>query len=152
MTLHYRQDLKPKARTLRTNMTDAEQLLWHHLRRRQILGIQFFRQRPIGNCIADFYAPAIHLVIEVDGGQHLDPAGMASDARRTAMLVAQRLEVIRYDNLQVLTETVQVLEEIYRIIGERKSLPPCRPRVPLHRDTVSRASGMPLETPAQPSL
>ena len=126
MTLHYRQYLKQKARTLRTNMTDAEQLLWHHLRRKQILGIQFFRQRPIGNYIADFFAPTIDLVIEVDGGQHLEPDNMESDARRTAMLTAQGLKVVRFDNLQVLTETIQVLEEIYRIISERKS-----PSIPL---------------------
>ena len=115
-------------------------------------GIQFYRQRPISNYIVDFYAPSIGLVIEVDGGQHFEPAGLESDARRTAHLEKLGLKVVRYDNMQLLKETVFVLEEIYRIVGDRKSLPPCRPRVPLHRDTVARASGMSLETPSQPSL
>ena len=152
MTLHYRHDLKVKARDLRANMTNAEQLLWLHLRRKQLLDIQFYRQRPIGKYIVDFYAPTISLAIEVDGGQHFEPDAIEADARRTAWLAAQGLGVVRYDNLQVIKETSQVLEEIYRIVGERKSLPPCRPRIPLHRDTVSRAGGMPLEIPSQPSL
>ena len=122
MTLHYRHDLKQKARDLRANMTSAEQLLWFHLRRKQLLGIPFYRQRPIGKYIVDFYASAISLVIEVDGGQHFEPAGIDSDSRRTAMLAAQGLVVVRYDNLQVIKETVQVLEEIYRIVDHRKSL------------------------------
>ena len=126
MTLHYRHDLKHKARDLRTNMTNAEQLLWFHLRRKQILGVQFYRQRPIGKYIVDFYAPTIRLVIEVDGGQHFEPAAIDADSRRTAFLAMQRLEVVRYDNLQVIKKTLQVLEEIYRIISHRKS-----PSIPL---------------------
>ena len=123
MTLHYRHDLKQKARNLRTSMTSAEQLLWFHLRRKQLLGIPFYRQRPIGQYIVDFYAPAIRLVIEVDGGQHFEAAGIAADTHRSAFLTAQGLAVVRYDNLQVIKETLQVLEEIYRLISDRKSLP-----------------------------
>lgn len=123
MPFQYRHDLKQKARDLRSHMTHAEQRLWFHLRRKQLLGVQFFRQRPISEYIVDFYAPAINLVIEVDGGQHFEPASLEYDSRRSAFLVAQGLEVIRYDNLQVINETTHVLEEIYRIVGGRKSLP-----------------------------
>ncbi|MEO8102372.1 MAG: endonuclease domain-containing protein [Betaproteobacteria bacterium] len=98
-------------------------MLWFHLRRKQILGITFYRQRPIGPYIVDFYAPAIRLVMEVDGGQHVEPAGIEGDSRRSAFLLSQGLEVVRFDNLQVIKETVQVLEEIYRIVDQRKSLP-----------------------------
>lgn len=122
MTLHYRPDLKQMARNLRTNMTDAEQLLWFHLRRRQILDIPFYQQRPIGQYIVDFYAPAIRLVIELDGGQHFEAVNIKTDLRRTAFLTAQGLMVVRYDNLHVIRETIHVLEEIYRIIDHRKSL------------------------------
>ena len=69
----YNRRLKIKARSLRTKPTDAELHLWQRLRRKQILGVQFYRQKPIANYIADFYAPAAKLVVEVDGAQHLEP-------------------------------------------------------------------------------
>lgn len=65
--LHYNPRLKTRARSLRSNPTDAEQRLWSRLRRKQMLGVQFYRQRTIGNYIVDFYAPAVSLAIEVDG-------------------------------------------------------------------------------------
>ena len=70
--LPYGQNLKSPARELRSGMTDAEQLLWSRVRRKQILGIQFYRQKPIGPFIVDFHAPAAGLVFEVDGGQHFE--------------------------------------------------------------------------------
>ncbi len=126
MPLPYRHCLKKSARDLRTSMTDSEQLLWFYIRRKQVFGIQFYRQRPIGNYIVDFYAPTIGLVIEVDGGQHFEQAGLEYDARRTVYLEKLGLEVARYGNMQVLKETSFVLEEIYRIIDDRKS-----PSIPL---------------------
>ena len=62
--LRYNPRLKTRARSLRTNLTDAEKHLWNRLRRKQILGVQFYRQRPIGHYIVDFYAPAVRLVVE----------------------------------------------------------------------------------------
>ena len=56
-------------------MTDAEILLWHKLRRKQLFGLQFFRQKPLGNYIVDFYCPSARLVIEIDGGQHYTEEG-----------------------------------------------------------------------------
>ena len=67
-------------------MTDAEHRLWFRLRRKQLLGLQFYRQKPIGKYIVDFYAPAVALVIEVDGGQHFEEhlrQGGMSGARLT---------------------------------------------------------------------
>jgi very-short-patch-repair endonuclease len=55
--LHYNSRLKTKARSLRANPTDAELRLWYRLRRKQILGVQFYRQKTLGNYIVDFYAP-----------------------------------------------------------------------------------------------
>lgn len=62
----YKSTLKLFARNLRNNMTDAEQLLWSKLRRKQILGVQFYRQKPLANYIVDFYCAAANLVIELD--------------------------------------------------------------------------------------
>ena len=104
-------------------MTDAEQKLWFHLRRKQILDIVFYRQKPIGNYIVDFYAPSQKLVVEVDGAQHFDEANAANDVARSARLKALGLQVMRFNNLQVLEETSSVLEVIYSYIADRKSLP-----------------------------
>ena len=60
----YNKNLKQASRELRNNMPDAEQLLWQRLRRKQILGLQFYRQKPILNFIVDFYCSAANIVIE----------------------------------------------------------------------------------------
>jgi very-short-patch-repair endonuclease len=52
--LPYNRRLKPNARRLRSHMTDSEQVLWSRLRRKQLLGVQFYRQTPIGNYVVDF--------------------------------------------------------------------------------------------------
>ena len=121
--LTYRADLKAKARQLRTNMTDAEQKLWYHVRRKQILGVQFFRQRPIGEYIVDFHAPTVKLVIELDGSQHMEDHAIGYDSIRSAYLEKLGLRVLRFNNLQVLNETESVLDVINRFIHDRTSLP-----------------------------
>jgi len=63
-------------------MTDAEQLLWKYVRRKQLCDIQFYRQKPIGHYIVDFYAPAAKLVIEIDGGIKNPPARSATRCSR----------------------------------------------------------------------
>jgi very-short-patch-repair endonuclease len=68
------------------------------LRRKQILGSQFYRQKPIGNYSADFYAPAAKWVIELDGAQHLDLRQAKYDAQRTRSIEEQGLKVLRCDD------------------------------------------------------
>jgi very-short-patch-repair endonuclease len=99
--LRYNPQLKGRARLQRSKLTDAEQCLWARLRRKQILGIQFYRQKPIGNYIADFYAPSARLVVEVDGSQHFDTPQAEYDRRRTAYLKRLGLRVLRYTDRQV---------------------------------------------------
>ncbi|MFZ2406772.1 MAG: endonuclease domain-containing protein [Methylobacter sp.] len=116
---HYNPKLKEHSRTLRTNMTDAEQLLWYHIRRKQIQGVQFYRQKPLLEFIVDFYCPAAKLVIELDGGQHFEEEHQAKDQSRDAALTRLGLRVLRFDNRQVLLETEVVLEVINMIVKER---------------------------------
>ena len=96
--LPYNRRLKTKARSLRTNPTDAELHLGYHLRRKQIFGVPFYRQKPIGNYIADFYAPRAKLVVELDGAQHLELGQAKYDAQRTRDLEQQGLKVLRFDD------------------------------------------------------
>jgi very-short-patch-repair endonuclease len=123
--LPYDPRLKGKARSLRAKLTDAEQRLWARLRRKQILGVQFYRQKPIGNYIADFFAPAVRLVVEVDGSQHFDPPQAEHDRRRTAYLKRQGLRVLRFTDRQVLLELDCVAEAIFRAVEDRN--PPYPP-------------------------
>ncbi len=116
--LEYNPELKVRARTLRRNLTDAEQHLWSRLRQKQILGIQFYRQRPIGNYIVDFYAPTTRLAIEVDGAHHFDTAQERYDGRRSEYLETLGLKVLRFDDRQVLLELDSVLEVIFRAVNE----------------------------------
>jgi very-short-patch-repair endonuclease len=126
--LPYSRNLKEPSRVLRREMTDAERALWLHLRGRQILGIQFYRQRPIGPFIVDFYAPGAKLVIEADGSQHLEEEHAKRDAARDEFLNDLGLMVLRFDNLRVLTETDAVVEEIFKVCNERQI--PLNPPLP----------------------
>ncbi len=115
----YNSKLKEHSRTLRTNMTDAEQLLWYHIRRKQIQGVQFYRQKPLLEFIVDFYCPAAKLVIELDGSQHFEQEHQAKDQSRDAALAKLGLHVLRFDNRQVVLETNAVLEVINTMVKER---------------------------------
>jgi very-short-patch-repair endonuclease len=108
--------LKPYARKLRCGMTDAEQRLWYRVRRKQLEGVQFYRQRPLGSYIADFYAPAANLVVEIDGSQHFTSAGRTLDGIREAALARMGLRVLRFDDRQVLLETDAVVETIWLVV------------------------------------
>jgi len=117
--LNYDAKLKPKARTLRSNMTDAEQRLWTRVRRKQILDVQFYRQKPLGGYIVDFYAPKASLVIELDGGQHFEAEQQDYDQRRTEFLQQQGLMVLRFTNLDVLQNIDGVMEKIFVVVRVR---------------------------------
>lgn len=103
-----------RVHALRTGATDAERRLWSHLRNRRLAGHKFRRQHPIGSCIADFACLEAGLVVEVDGGQHFEPDGVDSDARRTRLLNAAGFQVLRFDDRQVLAQTDDVLAAIHR--------------------------------------
>ena len=109
-----RADAKGKARELRGQMTDAEALLWQHLRGRRFQDFKFRRQRPLGPYILDFVCLEAGLVIEVDGGQHAEQE--AYDLARTELMESQGLAVIRFWNHEVMNETPAVLETIWQTL------------------------------------
>lgn len=113
---------KAFARELRSHQTDAEQQLWNRLRRKQLHGLQFYRQKPIGPYIVDFYCAAARLVIELDGSQHFEPEHQSTDQQRDAFLAQQGLLVLRFDNLQALKETDAVIQVVLRTLETR--IPP----------------------------
>ncbi len=117
--LRYRKNLKPIAQKLRKDMTESENVLWDRLRRKQLLGVQFCRQRPIGNYIADFIAPKAKLVIEVDGSQHMSDPVLIKDRERDEYLGKQGILVLRFSDSEVLKEIDAVMEVIFRRLSVR---------------------------------
>ncbi len=94
-------------------MTDAERLLWSRIRRKQLKGYQFYRQKIIGNYIVDFYCPKTRLIIELDGGQHYSEEGRKRDKKRDAYLKNIGLKVLRFSDREVFENLNGVLEKIY---------------------------------------
>jgi very-short-patch-repair endonuclease len=97
-------------KALRKRPTDAEQLLWKHLRLKQMEGLKFRRQQPIDNYIVDFVCLEKRIVIEVDGGQHA--VQKEADIERDAYLRQQGFDVIRFWNNEILQNINGVLEVI----------------------------------------
>ena len=110
--LKYNPNSKQNARRLRTEMTPSERTLWSRLRRKQLRGVQFYRQKPIGSYIVDFYAPESKLVVEMDGSQHLSSIHRQNDAERDSYLESAGLQVLRFNNIQVLQELDAVVDVI----------------------------------------
>ncbi|MGD8559316.1 MAG: endonuclease domain-containing protein [Gammaproteobacteria bacterium] len=115
----YNPKLKTTARTLRKRMTDSELKLWSRIRRKQIAGLQFYRQRPIGNYIVDFYCPGAQIVLEVDGSQHMNKPATQNDQYRDSYLKQQGIKVLRFDNLQIVKQLDAVVEEVHRTAASR---------------------------------
>jgi len=118
----YNENLIHLSRGLRSRPTDSETRLWQRLRRKQIHGVQFYRQKPLGDYIVDFHAPAAGLVVEVDGSQHLEPEQAEKDKIRDEYLRSRGLLVLRFYSRQVLLETEAVVQEIARKVKERKNV------------------------------
>ncbi|QAU25237.1 endonuclease domain-containing protein [Dyella sp. M7H15-1] len=99
-----------RAQALRQNMTDAERLLWRHLRNRLFSEQKFRRQHEIDRYIVDFVCADAQLVVELDGGQHAEQ--VEKDQERTRRLKAMGYRVLRFWNDDVLKNTEAVLEVI----------------------------------------
>ena len=112
-------------RKLRNTMTDAEIRLWQRMRSRQIAGCKFRRQHPFLDYVLDFVCLERRLVVEVDGGQHLESE---RDHVRDGRLQEAGFDVLRFWNNQVLQEMDAVVEVIWAALQEDTPTPsPPRP-------------------------
>jgi len=93
-------------------MTDAEKKLWSLLRSNR-LGLRFRRQVPYGDYVLDFFCVKAKLVVEADGGQHYTDQGLRGDRKRSADLRRDGLEVLRFSNIEILTNSDGVEQAIY---------------------------------------
>lgn len=108
-----------RSRQLRATASEAEQKLWHFLRRKQFSGLRFRRQFPLGPYFADFVCLPARLVVEVDGSQHAEPLQAAHDAGRTAWLNRNDFRVVRFWTDQVMTDIESVLNVIESVMREQ---------------------------------
>ena len=119
--LPYNEPLKEKARTLRSNPTPAEKLFWKTLRQMPFYKSQtFYRQKPIGSYVVDFYSHQLKLVIEIDGHSHGEIETKINDQKRTELLESKGLEVIRFTNPEVEKNIEAVMKKLEEIILKRK--------------------------------
>ncbi|MBI3701361.1 MAG: endonuclease domain-containing protein [Afipia sp.] len=120
---HVRMTTRGNARRLRRDSTDAERLMWKELRAHRLDGASFRRQTPIGPYIVDFVCHAARLIVEIDGGQHFEDAGLAADAQRDFYLRTQGFSVLRFSNADVLKNISGVLETILPHVKKNNPLP-----------------------------
>lgn len=107
--------LLDNAKSLRRNLTDAEQKLWYNLRAHRFMGLKFKRQKPVGCYVVDFVCIEKKLVIELDGGQHAD--SLKYDGERDAWLHSQGYTVLRFWNNELINEIEGVLERIRLVLS-----------------------------------
>ena len=110
--------MKARARSLRRNSTDAEVLVWQHLRSRRLLGCKFRRQVPIGKYIVDFLCEDPPIIIELDGGQHMEQERY--DQTRTNWLQANGFLVLRFWNNDIAENLEGVLESLFSTIEKSR--------------------------------
>jgi very-short-patch-repair endonuclease len=101
-----------RRRELRGQPTEAEALLWSHLRGRRLGGHKFRRQHPCGPFNLDFFCPARRLAVEIDRGPDFHPDARRRDRRRAELLAARGISVLRFAAHQVVAQTDAVLATI----------------------------------------
>ncbi len=119
MTIKYEKYLKRYSRDLRNSSTYSEILLWNELKGKQILNVQFNRQRPIGKYIVDFLCPKAKLIIELDGISHYNEEAFELDQIRQVDLEKMGYKVLRFHDEEVMDDRENVVREITDQVAKR---------------------------------
>ena len=107
--------------------------MWQHLRRNQVCGLKFSKQKPIGDYILDFYCHKIKLAIELDGDQHFYDRGKIKDRKRSDALEKLGIMILRFPNNEIYKNKEAVLERIFMVVDERLQKIQNLPNPPLKR-------------------
>ena len=108
-----------RAKQLRSNMTQAEQMVWECVKGKKILGLRFRPQHPMDLFIADFYCHPLKLVIEIDGGFHKSKDQKDYDIGREAELEKWGIKVVRFTNKEVESDIELIQRKIEQICTKR---------------------------------
>jgi|SRR4030095_3036160 very-short-patch-repair endonuclease len=117
----YNQKLKKFSKELRNNSTLSEVLLWKELKAGKMKGYKFNRQKPLNKYVADFYCKKINLIIEIDGYTHNDK--YQKDLKRQKELEELGMKFIRFDDLEIKFDLLNVLRKIENFIVELEKSP-----------------------------
>lgn len=107
-------ELEQAARAMRREPTVAEQLLWGALQKKQVAGLKFRRQHPVGRFVLDFYCPSIKLVVEVEGDIH--DSQPEQDAARTTVVETYGYRAMRFRNDEVMHDLPGVVSRIAAVV------------------------------------
>ncbi|WP_421805533.1 endonuclease domain-containing protein [Flagellimonas sp.] len=130
MIIKYNPKLKELARLLRRNATKSEIRLWQKLKRDQMHGYDFHRQKPIDEYIVDFFCNKLRLAIELDGYSHQLEGTWKKDVVKTKRLNELGIQVLRFSDTQVLYDMDNVLRAIEEYIFQfevNENTPPSIP-------------------------
>lgn len=117
--LKYLEQLTWAAKINRHKMTKAESKIWYEFLKNRPLNYKFTRQKPLDRFILDFYCSELLLIVEIDGGYHIEKQNY--DKERDKYLSCLNIETIRFKNEEVLNDLEKVKDEIERKIKERKA-------------------------------
>ncbi|MBX3430598.1 MAG: endonuclease domain-containing protein [Hyphomonadaceae bacterium] len=117
--------LRRRAKQMRGEMTPHEQAMWRLLHEGELVALNWRKQAPFGDYILDFVSHPARLVIEVDGGQHAEPANASRDAERTEHLRSEGYQVIRFWN----GEALGARDDVWRAIQNAALETPAAPRM-----------------------
>ena len=138
--LPYNPLLKERARELRTQGILSEVLFWNMVKNKQILWLDFDRQRIIGNYIVDFYLSSLGMVFEIDGSSHDDK--VEYDANRDEFLQSLGLQVIHILDHDVKKNIEWVMHIVRESIEKRR----------LEFEETTQPSGQPPHPVGHPSM
>jgi adenine-specific DNA-methyltransferase len=119
--------------------------LWCALKQVPVDGTHFRRQAPIGSDVVDFFCPAKHLIVELDGGHRNDDETAERDQKRQLWLELQGYRVVRFWKSEVTDDLNAVLEGIYvELYGSREAeVAPLK-----HRRRLRRGAATPPRPPS----
>ena len=135
-------ELQHIAKILRKRPTDAEIILWRHLRGKRLEGFKFRRQEPIGNYVADFVCYEKRIIVEVDGSLHC----REKDSERDTWFEERGFKVLRFWNNEVL-ENIQGVWEVIR--KHCLSHPPLTPPIVRLSSRRSQGRGRLIDIPTE---
>jgi very-short-patch-repair endonuclease len=125
--IYYNPRLKEYARWLRNHSTKAEIRLWHYLRKKQLRGYDFHRQKPIDEFILDFYCHELMLGIEVDGFTHNWEETQKKDKIKEERMKELGITILRFLDEEVMFDADNVMKKIEEYIDRYEETHPPSP-------------------------
>jgi len=123
--LPYNPSLKPKAKALRKAGNLSEVLFWQKVKNHQFLGLDFDRQKIIGNYIVDFFCRNFGVVIEIDGYSHQLKG--EQDLAREDYFKSLGLRVVRVEDKEIKRDLTGVMRRLEQMLGGRTTPTPAAP-------------------------